>query len=842
MTPEHPMTPREELEVKVTALLMGELSGEEASALTEKIAADPELKRLHDRLQNAIGLLREATAIPELPVPPLPARLSSERREKLLAHFKTVTPPQFVAKPRRHWIPIVPLSLAAVLTALLGGVVLISSSSFLTETYFESPNFGGARLAKSAPDTDFPEPSTLSGIVTRDESRNWSESIFHPAPELPPSTSSAAPAEPSPERYASSQPPASAPTVGAIVNSTTTPTPYSIAQVPAKPRAIAPSTPPPMRTPNAATETDFFASVDKRSDSSQPNGAVDFSAPHNLYFRSQPGAVRGLAAASPESTAEQLANPAESAVGQGIRDRSGAVRSKEHPSDTAHEFNLQPGARPTSDDSLSAQSLGAIVPAPTGSSTVAREFLEKANASPAVAAGRQSGAFAPTGRLNLDAIALEPELTEAPVGGMAAASKRAESAAAVPSAAPMLPQLEELSASVADLKAVPSDESRWAKADGDKGVYSMKSDAPRSAEKNLTEADVLSDGSNVPEQVRRFSNTLSNSAAPVAGEKAAATEMTKLERPAVESKVKLQDEEAAVSRKPAPPADEPQPEIATSANAFSTFSLNVSDVAFKLAARESGAGQDAGAGDGAQRGVHQRLRLPRSGTRRRVLPLAFATERARYPFAQNRDLLRFSVKTAAAGRQPGRALNLVLLLDNSGSMERADRVRILREALRVLAAQLQPQDKLSVVTFARTPRLWVDGVAGDKAGEAIATRRRDHAAGRHESRRRARPRLRDGAPALPGRQHQPRRPAHRRRGESRRREPGRAQAKGRGASQAGRRARLLRHRLGRLRRRRCSKRSRAMATVATASSIRPRKPRRNSPGNSPARCAWRRRM
>ena len=98
------------------------------------------------------------------------------------------------------------------------------------------------------------------------------------------------------------------------------------------------------------------------------------------------------------------------------------------------------------------------------------------------------------------------------------------------------------------------------------------------------------------------------------------------------------------------------------------------------------------------------------------VPVAFAWERARYPFAQNRDLLRFSLKTAALGRQPGRPLNLVLLLDNSGSMERADRVRIIREALRVLAEQLQPQDKFSVVTFSRTARLWVDGVPGSEAG------------------------------------------------------------------------------------------------------------------------------
>src|SRR5439155_17987473 len=57
------------------------------------------------------------------------------------------------------------------------------------------------------------------------------------------------------------------------------------------------------------------------------------------------------------------------------------------------------------------------------------------------------------------------------------------------------------------------------------------------------------------------------------------------------------------------------------------------------------------------------------------------------------------------------------LLDNSGSMERADRVRIIQECLRVLAGQLQPQDIVSVVAFARTPRLWIDGLPGSQAAE-----------------------------------------------------------------------------------------------------------------------------
>jgi Mg-chelatase subunit ChlD len=166
---------------------------------------------------------------------------------------------------------------------------------------------------------------------------------------------------------------------------------------------------------------------------------------------------------------------------------------------------------------------------------------------------------------------------------------------------------------------------------------------------------------------------------------------------------------------PATPPPVPQPEIQTRDNAFSTFSLNVSDVSFKLAAASL------------QKGV-----LPDPATVRSEefinafdyrdieptpgAPIGFAWERASYPFAHNRDLLRFSVKTAAQGREAGRPINIVLLLDKSGSMERADRVAIIREALRVLAAQLQPRDTLSVVVFARTARLWADGVSGSQAG------------------------------------------------------------------------------------------------------------------------------
>ena len=180
-------------------------------------------------------------------------------------------------------------------------------------------------------------------------------------------------------------------------------------------------------------------------------------------------------------------------------------------------------------------------------------------------------------------------------------------------------------------------------------------------------------------------------------------------------KIELSVKTDASLRQPALPPPIPQPEIQTRSNIFSTFSLNVSDASFKLAEaslRNGGLPDPAGIrSEEFINAFDYRDAEPAPGA-----PIGFAWERAGYPFAHHRDLLRFSVKTAAQGRQNGRPLNLVLLLDKSGSMERADRVEIIHQALRVLASQLQAQDTLSVVVFARTARLWVDGVPGNQAG------------------------------------------------------------------------------------------------------------------------------
>lgn len=240
-----------------------------------------------------------------------------------------------------------------------------------------------------------------------------------------------------------------------------------------------------------------------------------------------------------------------------------------------------------------------------------------------------------------------------------------------------------------------------------------------------------------PEEAARIANKI----AEVYSEKrAAARPKVLLEGlQALEKNISEQDKQIALKREelrrlqkqPNPPptndiaskpaaasAPVPQPEVLTRDNAFSTFSLNVSDVSFKLAAAslEKGAMPDVATIRSEEFINAFDYRDPQPA---RGAPLAFAWDRARYPFAHNRDVVRFSVKTAAQGRESGKPLNIVLLLDNSGSMERADRVRIIQQSLQTLASQLKPQDKLSVVTFARTASLRVDGLTGTNALEAV---------------------------------------------------------------------------------------------------------------------------
>ncbi|MBL9152475.1 MAG: von Willebrand factor type A domain-containing protein [Verrucomicrobiales bacterium] len=167
---------------------------------------------------------------------------------------------------------------------------------------------------------------------------------------------------------------------------------------------------------------------------------------------------------------------------------------------------------------------------------------------------------------------------------------------------------------------------------------------------------------------------------------------------------------------PLPALDETSP----SAEPFSTFSLHVSDVSFQLAKSSLASGKWPEA---------EKIRIeefvnafdygdpvPSMGER-----VACRIDQGGHPFLQQRNLVRIALRTAEAGRSSGTPLRLTLLLDSSGSMERPDRRATLTRAVATLAGLLGENDRITLVSFARQPRLVADAVAGNEAMKLAET-------------------------------------------------------------------------------------------------------------------------
>lgn len=171
---------------------------------------------------------------------------------------------------------------------------------------------------------------------------------------------------------------------------------------------------------------------------------------------------------------------------------------------------------------------------------------------------------------------------------------------------------------------------------------------------------------------------------------------------------------SAILREAPKPTPAALDEISPSAEPFSTFSLHVSDVSFQLAKSSLASGKWPEA---------EKIRIeefvnafdygdpvPSMGER-----VACRIDQGAHPFLQQRNLVRIALRTAEAGRSSGTPLRLTLLLDSSGSMERPDRRVTLTRALAILAGLLGEGDRITLVSFARQPRLVADAVAGNEA-------------------------------------------------------------------------------------------------------------------------------
>ena len=150
----------------------------------------------------------------------------------------------------------------------------------------------------------------------------------------------------------------------------------------------------------------------------------------------------------------------------------------------------------------------------------------------------------------------------------------------------------------------------------------------------------------------------------------------------------------------------------------STFSLHVSDASFKLALAALGRGE---LPDPALIRPEEFYNAVDYGDPAPALgqKVACRIEQAAHPFLQQRSLVRIAMKVANSGRSAGQPLRLTVVLDTSGSMEREDRVASVRRAIEVLASLLTEADRVTLVGFARQPRLLAEAVPGDQAQRLV---------------------------------------------------------------------------------------------------------------------------
>src|SRR6185503_9351572 len=122
MNPEFSQNERAHIEAQLTALLLGELHADEVAELSKAMEAVPELAALYERLKVTVVLVREMKPAAEEPAP---LKMSAEKRETLLASFKTVALQEF-AKPRRVRDWLVPMAACLIIGGFIVAMLLPS--------------------------------------------------------------------------------------------------------------------------------------------------------------------------------------------------------------------------------------------------------------------------------------------------------------------------------------------------------------------------------------------------------------------------------------------------------------------------------------------------------------------------------------------------------------------------------------------------------------------------------------------------------------------------------------------------------------------------------------------
>ena len=101
----------------------------------------------------------------------------------------------------------------------------------------------------------------------------------------------------------------------------------------------------------------------------------------------------------------------------------------------------------------------------------------------------------------------------------------------------------------------------------------------------------------------------------------------------------------------------------------------------------------------------------------RETPFALTTEIAPAPWNADTHLLHIGIKGYDVPRQSLPASNLVFLVDVSGSMNSADKLGLLKTALKLLSKQMRSEDRVAIVVYAGASGVILESVAGNETAK-----------------------------------------------------------------------------------------------------------------------------
>lgn len=95
-------------------------------------------------------------------------------------------------------------------------------------------------------------------------------------------------------------------------------------------------------------------------------------------------------------------------------------------------------------------------------------------------------------------------------------------------------------------------------------------------------------------------------------------------------------------------------------------------------------------------------------------PFSVTMEMGPCPWNENAKLLLIGLKTKDLAPEEHAPSNLVFLIDVSGSMDEPDKLPLVQRAFKLLTENLRPEDTISVVTYASSDQVVLDGVTGEE--------------------------------------------------------------------------------------------------------------------------------